>query len=67
MARGVVALGGEFGGAGAVSRSGVALVERGIRNLLAYAGVIERPAAAGWPAASYITTRDTTRRVLPNV
>ncbi len=30
IARGIVALGGEFGGSGAVSRSGVALVERGI-------------------------------------
>jgi uncharacterized protein len=43
--RGVVSLGGEFGGGGAVTRSGVALVERGIRNLLAHAGVIERKAS----------------------
>jgi predicted deacylase len=39
--RGIVSLGGEFGGGGSVARSGVALVERGIRNLLAHAGVIE--------------------------
>lgn len=38
--KGVVALGGEFGGSGRVSLSGVAIVERGVRNLLAHAGVI---------------------------
>jgi len=32
----VVSLGGEFGGAGTVSRRGVALVERGVRRLLAH-------------------------------
>lgn len=39
LRRKLVALGGEFGGAGKVSISGVATVERGIRNLLAHAGV----------------------------
>jgi hypothetical protein len=38
--RGLVALGGEFGGGGRVARSGVALVERGVRNFLAHAGVL---------------------------
>jgi len=37
---GVVALGGEFGGGGRVDRMGVALVERGVRNFLAHAGVL---------------------------
>ena len=41
--RGIVALGGEYGGAGSVSRHGIAIVERGIRNLLAHAGIIEPP------------------------
>lgn len=45
--RGLVALGGEFGGGGAVSGRGVRIVERGIRNVLAHAGVIERSRAAG--------------------
>ncbi len=57
--RGVVALGGEFGGCGAVSRGGVAIVERGLNNLLAHAGIValDKPAApqAGtrlWEVAS---------------
>jgi predicted deacylase len=41
--RGVVALGGEFGGGGSVSVSGMRMVETGLRNLLAHAGVIEPP------------------------
>ena len=45
--QGLVALGGEFGGGGAVSRRGVAIVERGLRNLLAHAGVIEQALAPG--------------------
>ena len=40
LRRKVVALGGEFGGSGRVSISGVKTVERGIRNLLAHAGVL---------------------------
>lgn len=43
--RGLVSLGGEFGGSGSVTRSGVAIVERGIRNLLAHVGIIEAPKA----------------------
>lgn len=39
--RGVVALGGEFGGCGSVSPKYLGMVERGVRNLLAHAGVIE--------------------------
>jgi uncharacterized protein len=41
IARGVVALGGEFGGGGTVSRGSVAMVEQGLRRLLAHAGVLE--------------------------
>jgi uncharacterized protein len=51
--RGIVALGGEFGGCGAVSREGVAIVERGLRNLLAHAGIM----AADKPAAPPSGTR----------
>jgi len=39
MKRGVAALGGEFGGAGRVSRSCVELVSRGARRLLAHLGI----------------------------
>jgi predicted deacylase len=39
--RGIVSLGGEFGGGGAVAREAVGLVERGIRRVLAHAGIIE--------------------------
>jgi predicted deacylase len=38
--RGKVSLGGEFGGSGRVAIAGVAMVERGIRRLLAHAGVL---------------------------
>lgn len=47
--KGVLALGGEFGGSGRVSVSGVAMVERGVRNLLAHASVIA-PEKASPPA-----------------
>jgi uncharacterized protein len=40
--RGIVSLGGEFGGGGAVLRSAVALVERGLQGVLAHLGLIER-------------------------
>jgi len=53
VARGIVALGGEFGGGGTVSKKGVANVERGIRRLLAHAGVIE---AGAEPATDPMTT-----------
>jgi hypothetical protein len=44
MARGVVALGGEFGGGGAVSIEAVRMIEQGLRNTLADLGMIEPPA-----------------------
>ena len=45
--RGLIALGGEFGGGGAVSARGVRIVERGLRNVLAHAGVVDRSQATG--------------------
>ncbi len=45
--RGVVALGGEFGGCGSVSIGGIRIVERGLTNLLAHAGVLPKDAARG--------------------
>jgi predicted deacylase len=39
--RGVICLGGEFGGGGGVSRQGIALVERAMEGLLHHAGVVE--------------------------
>jgi predicted deacylase len=39
--RGIPAMGGEFGGRAAVTTSGVALVERGIRNTLAHLGILK--------------------------
>jgi predicted deacylase len=39
--RGIVSLGGEFGGGGAVARDAVGLIERGIRRFLAHAGIID--------------------------
>ena len=41
MARGVAALGGEFGGGGEVSIDGIALIERGLRNTLVHLGMSE--------------------------
>jgi len=49
IARGIVALGSEFGGCGSVNVENLAMVERGICNLLAHAGVIERERAASAP------------------
>jgi predicted deacylase len=48
MAQGVTALGGEFGGGGAVSIDGIAIVERGLRNTLVHLGMLP-PAAAPDP------------------
>jgi predicted deacylase len=45
-----VALGGEFGGCGAVSRSCQAIVESGLRRLLAHAGIMEPEPAAPPPS-----------------
>jgi predicted deacylase len=39
--RGIVALGGEFGGGGTVSLPALQMVERGIRNLLVHAGCMD--------------------------
>jgi predicted deacylase len=38
--RGIIAFGGEFGGRGAVTISGVKLVERGIRNMMHFLGIL---------------------------
>jgi predicted deacylase len=40
LRRGIVTIGGEFGGGGSVSVAGVRLVEQGIANLLAHAGIM---------------------------
>ena len=45
--RDLVALGGEFGGGGSVTTSGVRIVEQGLKNLLAHAGIIEASRAVG--------------------
>jgi predicted deacylase len=47
VARGLVALGGEFGGGGSVSTAGVRIVEQGLRNLLAHAGIVDAGQAVG--------------------
>ena len=47
ISHGLVALGGEFGGGASVSRRGVSMVERGLRNVLAHAGIIEKRSAPG--------------------
>jgi hypothetical protein len=41
LRRGVVCLGGEFGGGGSVSVDGVRIVERGIRNVLVHVGCMD--------------------------
>ena len=45
--RNLVALGGEFGGGGAVTTSGVEIVERGLQNLLAHVGITDGTQAKG--------------------
>jgi uncharacterized protein len=42
VSRGIVALGGEFGGGGAVDIKGVRIVERGLDNLLAHIGITDK-------------------------
>lgn len=55
----VISLGGEFGGGGSVSRAGVGLVERGLRRLLGYWGLIDGPGEPPPPAIEYrIAGRD---------
>lgn len=44
---GLVSLGGEFGGGGSVSAKGISIIERGLRNLLAHAGIIDASNAVG--------------------
>jgi predicted deacylase len=51
-------LGGEYGGAGVVSRSGVALVARGVRNMMAHLGLLdEAPRGDGEPRLMEIKDR----------
>lgn len=45
VSRGIVALGGEFGGGGAVDIKGVKIVERGLDNLLAHIGITDKSKA----------------------
>ena len=45
MRHGAPYLGGEFGDGGGVSREGVALVERGVRRLLAHMGIVDKATA----------------------
>lgn len=51
MKHGIPALGGEFGGAGRVARSGVEMVSRGARRLLTHLGIVE-PAREPQPSAT---------------
>ncbi len=46
LKRGLVSLGGEFGGGGSISVEGVRIVEHGIRNILAHAGILRSGATA---------------------
>jgi predicted deacylase len=50
LRRGLVSLGGEFGGGGSVSVDGVRIVERGIRNVLIHVGCMDPKTGAGEPA-----------------
>jgi len=51
-------LGGEYGGSGVVSRSGVALVARGVRNTMAHLGILdEAPRRDGEPRLMEIKDR----------
>lgn len=47
LRRGLVSLGGEFGGGGSVSLAGLRIVERGIRNLLVHAGCMAASPSPG--------------------
>jgi hypothetical protein len=55
--RGVVALGGEFGGMGSVSIDGVRIVERGVRNLLVHQGVLPQDARQAGDATRLLEVR----------
>jgi predicted deacylase len=50
--RGLVSLGGEFGGGGRVDIGTLALVERGVRNFLAHAGVLAKKKMPARPPAA---------------
>jgi uncharacterized protein len=54
MRRGLVSLGGEFGGGGSVSVAGVGIVERGIRNVLIHVGCMPPDAGKGEAVATRI-------------
>jgi hypothetical protein len=54
---GVPKLGGEYGGAGVVSREGVAIVGRGVRNLMAHLGIAKGGATPG-PGPRLLEIRD---------
>jgi uncharacterized protein len=41
--RGLVSLGGEFGGGGDVNRANLAMLEKGVRNFLQFSGVMAKP------------------------
>ncbi|MEP6970825.1 MAG: succinylglutamate desuccinylase/aspartoacylase family protein [Betaproteobacteria bacterium] len=41
--RGLVSLGGEFGGGGDVNRASLSMLERGVRNFLHFSGVMAKP------------------------
>jgi predicted deacylase len=47
--RGLVSLGGEFGGGGDVNRSSLAMLEQGVRNFLHFSGVMARTQPAPKP------------------
>jgi predicted deacylase len=60
--RGLVSLGGEFGGGGNVDRSSLAMLDRGVRNFLQFSGVMAQQetlpprAARGWSRSAAATT-----------
>ncbi len=59
IARGIVALGGEFGGGGDVAIDGIRLIEAGMRRLLAHFGAMELPGDAPPPPATrFVEVRD---------
>ena len=47
VSAGLVSLGGEFGGGGSVSKTGIRIIEGGLRNLLAHAGILDSSHAMG--------------------
>ena len=58
----VVSLGGEFGGRGTVSRDGVAIVERGVRRLMAQWNMIEARAEDALPGETAARTVEVSGR-----